>query len=232
MKLVCLIVVSCHLNVIHSRVDIQPSEADRINHIGLLKPGLRLDPRVRCLFLKIVLKLLFEKSQVIVQSDSVSCQSQRCDGIKETCRQTSKSAVSKRRLRLNLFNFADIFSVFLKHFFYFLVDSQVDHIVGKKFSDQELCRNIVKLLLAVCALFFCRHFLYRRKKRAIDLFIRCIRNCLSKIVFYFFLNTHGRSPFIIPTFVHMSLSALSQFTPDRRPMRTRRADALQSRTPC
>ena len=38
MELICLIVVSCHFNVIHSRIDIKSFKLHRIYRVGLLEP--------------------------------------------------------------------------------------------------------------------------------------------------------------------------------------------------
>ena len=76
-----------------------------------------------------VFKLLFEQAEVIIQSDPVSGQSECCDRIKKTCRQSPKPSVSKRWLRLNLLDLTYIFSVLKEHFFYFIINTEIDHIV-------------------------------------------------------------------------------------------------------
>ena len=86
-----------------------------------------------------IFKLLLKQAEMVVQTDSVTCQSECCDRIKETCRKTSESAVSERRLRLCLFDLADVLSVLLQHLFYFLINTEIDHVVREQFSDQELC---------------------------------------------------------------------------------------------
>ncbi len=60
--------------------------------------------------LKVVLKNLFEKSQMIVQSDTFSRKSKCCDGIQEAGCQSAKSTVSKRWLRLNGLNLSKGFA--------------------------------------------------------------------------------------------------------------------------
>ena len=45
------------------------------------KPAYILDPWVWSLFLFVIFKYLFEQSKVIVQSDSVSFQTECCNGI-------------------------------------------------------------------------------------------------------------------------------------------------------
>ena len=196
MEFICQVIVSCHLDVIHSCIDIQTSELNRINRVRFLQPGFLFDPRVRGLFLKMILKLLFEESQMVVQADTVSGKPQGCDRIKETCSQTSESAVSEGRLRLDLFDPADVFAVLLEHLLHFLIDAEVDHVVGEQFSDQELCRNVIKFFPAVLVFFACCHFLYKGKQAVIDLSVGCLCNRFAEICLYFFLNVHGsRSPF-------------------------------------
>ena len=140
-----------------------------------------------------ILKLLFEESQMVVQADTVSGKPQGCDRIKETCGQTSESAVSEGRLRLDLFDLTDIFAVLLEHLLHFLIDAEIDHVVGEQFSDQELCRNVIELLLAVLVFLACCHFLYEGKQAVIDLSVGCLCNRFAEICLYFFLNVHGSS---------------------------------------
>ena len=140
-----------------------------------------------------ILKLLFEESQMVVQADTVSGKPQGCDRIKETCSQTSESAVSEGRLRLDLFDLTDIFAVLLEHLLHFLIDAEVDHVVGEQFSDQELCRNVIELLLAVLVFLACCHFLHEGKQAVIDLSVGCLCNRFAEICLYFFLNVHGSS---------------------------------------
>ena len=108
---------------------------------------------------------------MIVQADAVSRKTERCDRVEEACRKTSQAAVSKRRFRLDLFDLHNIFSVCLQKILHLFINAKVDHIVGKKFSDKKLCRDIVKFFLAVCTFLFGSHILHDRQKRIINLFV-------------------------------------------------------------
>ena len=174
MELVGLVVVACNLNIIHSCIDFQPFKLNRICNIRLFQPGSLFNPWIRRLFLQIVLKYLFKQSQMIVQTDSVAGQSQCSDRIKETCSQTSQSSVSKRRLRLDSLNFTDILSVLLQDILYFSVNSEIDHIIGKKLSNKKFCRDIINFFLAVCAFLLSRHLLNNIQKSVINFLIFCL----------------------------------------------------------
>ena len=109
-----------------------------------------------------VLKHLPEQAEMIVQSDTVSWKPQCSDRIQETGCQASQTPVSKGRLQFQFFNLAQLLAVFFQDFLHFLIQSQIDQIVGQQFSDQELCGNIVKLLISLVfrkflGLFFCKN---------------------------------------------------------------------------
>lgn len=93
-----------------------------------------------------ILKYLLKKSQMIVQSDSVSGQPQRSDGIQKAGGQTSQPAVSQGRFRLKLFNLAQILSVILQNLLYFSINPEVNQIVGEQLSDQKFRRNVINFL--------------------------------------------------------------------------------------
>ena len=139
MQLIRLVVISCHLNVIHTGIDLQTFKLHRINDVCLFQPGLLPDPRIRRFLLNMILKFLFEKSQVIIQTDAVARKPQCSDRIQKTCGKSSKPSVSEGRLCLCFLNLADVFSVLFQHLFYFLIDAQIDHIVGQQLPDQKLC---------------------------------------------------------------------------------------------
>ena len=96
-----------------------------------------------------ILKLLFEKSEVIIKSDSFSRKSQSCDGIQEASCQTTKSAVSERWLRLDLLDHGKLFTVLFKIFCNFIINTQIDQVVGEQFTDEKLCGNIINFLFSV-----------------------------------------------------------------------------------
>ena len=96
-----------------------------------------------------VLKHLPEQAEVIVQSDTVSRKSQRGDRIQETGCQTAQTPVSKGRFQLQFFDLAQLLSMFFQDLLHFLIQSQIDQIVGQQFSDKEFCRNVIKFLISL-----------------------------------------------------------------------------------
>ena len=76
---------------------------------------------------------------MIIQADTVSGKAQACDGIQETCRESSKSAVAKRRFRLDLLDTAKLPALLPEYCLELLIDAEVDQVVGQQLSDQELC---------------------------------------------------------------------------------------------
>ena len=63
---------------------------------------------------------------MIFQSDTVTMQSKGCNRVEKTRRQSSKTAVAKGRLMFDLFDFANVFSIFCKLLSDILIDTQVD----------------------------------------------------------------------------------------------------------
>ena len=119
-----------------------------------------------------IVQYLMKQAIVIVQSDSLARQSERCNGIQEARCQSAKSAVSKRRLRLRLLNLRKISSVLCQNLIHSVIDLQIDQIVGKKLSDQEFCGNIIDLLLAGVSLGDGQKTLAIIKNGVIKLFVR------------------------------------------------------------
>ena len=189
------VMVACHFDIVHSRSDLQAAEFHGIGHVSPVQPGLIFDPGVRRLLLEVILKYLLKKSQMIVQSDSVSGQAQRSDGIQEAGGQTSQSAVSQRGFRLKLFNLAQILSVILQNLLYFSINPEVNQIVGEQLSDQKFRRNVINFLFSIHPFSACRHFLNKGQECGIEFSVFSLRDRLSKGMFQFLLNIHGKSPF-------------------------------------
>ena len=95
MQPVGLIVIAGHLDIIHSRLHIKTVKRYRVGHIGLFQPGFFFDPRIRHFFLKMIVKFLLEKSQMIVKSDAVTGKSQGSDRIQEAGCQPAQAALSQ-----------------------------------------------------------------------------------------------------------------------------------------
>ena len=129
MKLVGPVFITCHFNIVHSGLQCQSPEGNRIRDIGFHKPALIFDPWIRSFLLQPVFKFLLEQPQVIIQPDPVAAHSQRGNRIQKARRKTTQSAVSERRLRLQLFDLAEVLSVFRKDIPRFLIDPQIDHVV-------------------------------------------------------------------------------------------------------
>ena len=191
MKLVGPVFITCHFNIVHSGLKRQSPEGNWIRDIGFHKPAPVFNPRIRSFLLQPVFKFLLEQPQVIIQPDPVAAHSQRSDGIQKARRKTAQTAVSKGRLRLQLFDLAEVFTVFRKDIPHFLIDPQIDHIVRQQLSDQKFCGNIVDLFLFLwCFLFFCK-LLYRLQERAEDFFIGYFCNSLTQMFLQCFLYAHS-----------------------------------------
>ena len=72
---------------------------------------------------------------MIVKTDSFSGKSERCDGIKEACCQSSQSAIAKGRLRLDLFDYGKLLSVFLKNLTHLVINAEIDQIVAEELTN-------------------------------------------------------------------------------------------------
>ena len=103
--------------------------------------------------LKIVFKNLFEKSEMVIQTNTFSRKSKCCNRIQKTCSQTSKTTISKRWFWLNGLNFCKRFAIFFQKFCNLIVDSKIDQIVGKKFTNEKFGRNIVNFFLTIVIAF-------------------------------------------------------------------------------
>ena len=102
---------------------------------GLHFPAGLLQPRVRLCLLLMIHKLLAEQSQVIVQSDTAAVQIQRRDGIQEAGSQTAKSAISERRLLLDLLDGRDVLDVLLQKLSRLIEQSEIDQIVREQLTN-------------------------------------------------------------------------------------------------
>ena len=139
MQTVTAIVVTRYVDIIqgrmHREVFIRNCKGYRLSD----EPALICDPWIFYFFLFVVDQKLAEQTEVIIKADTVSRQSKCCDRIKEACCQTAKASVSKGRLHLHLLDLRQFSSVSSECFFYFLVHTKVDQVVGQQFSDQKLC---------------------------------------------------------------------------------------------
>ena len=94
-------------------------------------------PVIRNLYLISIFDFLFEHSVTVTDSTSVCRIVQCCKRIKETCCKTSKTAVSKSRIRLLVFNHVQINIHLFQCFFYIFICCHVDEVVSKCTSHKE-----------------------------------------------------------------------------------------------
>ena len=141
--------VSDDIHVVKARHYFLSAKINIKSRICLLKPTVFLYPVILLFNLEIILKHLLKKSKMIVESDSLPGKSESCYRIKEACGKPSETAVSQRRLRLILFDLGKIFAVFCQYIFYPVIDTKINKIIGKKFSDQKLHRDVVYFFLTV-----------------------------------------------------------------------------------
>ena len=95
-------------------------------------------PVVRNLHLISIFDFLFEHSITVTDSTSVCRIVQCCKRIKETCCKTSKTTISKSRIRLLVFNHVQINIHLFQCFFYFFICCHIDEVVAKCTSHKEL----------------------------------------------------------------------------------------------
>ena len=137
--------IAGHINIIqngmHRKVFKRNLEGDRLFH----QPALAGNPRILYFLLFVIHKHLAEQTKMVIQADAVAGKSQSRHRVQETCRQTSQSAVSKRRLQFHLLDLCQISSMLFQRFLHLVVQPKIDQIVGQQLSDQELCGNVVQL---------------------------------------------------------------------------------------
>ena len=128
-----------------------------VGDVGLFCPAVGGQPRIRLLILHAVFKGLMEQAEVIPQTHTVPGQIQSCQRIKETGGQTAQTAVAQRGFRLQFFNVGQALAGGGQCITGFIVQPQIDEVIGKQLADEELGADIVQLaagdrLNPVCAL--------------------------------------------------------------------------------
>ena len=201
-KLDRFVLIACNINIIQCGFQHKSLKRYIVGNSCICKPALRLDPRVRCLKLKMIFKLLFEKSEVIIKSDSFSRKSQSCNGIQEACCQTAKTAVSKSRISLLILQKVQVQSHFLESFLYLFICSQVDQVISKCTAHQEFHGHIVqnlRILFFHCLLGFQpvinNNIFYCIADCLINFLLGSIFQVLSVQHFYIFFHTVLKSFF-------------------------------------
>ena len=95
-----------------------------------------------------VFKRLLEQAAVISKAYAVRGKAERRKAVDKAGCQSSKAAVSKGRLVFELLQFCDVFAGLCQFRLHIVVNSEVDQVIAKKFSDQELRGNIIDFLLS------------------------------------------------------------------------------------
>ena len=114
-------------------------------------------PVIWNLYLISVFDLLFEHTITITDTTSICTVIQCCKRIQEACSQTSKTTISKCRIRFLIFDHVKIQTKFIQSFFDLFVCCQVDQVISKSTSHEELHGHIVnclRILLFICILCF------------------------------------------------------------------------------
>jgi len=96
-KLGGTVVVTAYINVIHAGQDSHTAKVDGVADVSLVEPAVFRNPRIRCFFLFVPVKYLFEETVVVIKTDTVAVQAESCNGIKEAGSKTAKTTVTKGR---------------------------------------------------------------------------------------------------------------------------------------
>ena len=120
-----------------------------------------------------------EQAKVIPQAYAIAGQTQRCERIQEAGSQTAQAAVAQRGFRLHLFNVRKALAGSSQCRPGFVVQAQVDEVVGQQLADKKFGADIVQLppgdrLHAVGAL-----LPYKLQQCQIQLLIGAVRQQLS-----------------------------------------------------
>ena len=117
----------------------------RVGGVGLFRPAVGSQPRVGLFVLHAVLKGLMEQTKMVPQTYAVAGQVQRCQRVEEAGSQTPQTAIAQRRLRLYLFNVGKALSGSSQRRPGFVVQPQIDEVVGQQLANKEFGANIVQL---------------------------------------------------------------------------------------
>ena len=119
---------------------------------------------------------------MVTEADSVSWKVQRRQTVQETGCQTAETAVAEAGFRFKFLDIRKRFSRFCKCGAYLVVKSEIDQVVGEKFSDQELCGNIVKAFFLLPSLHGLCFLMHQLQKSLVDFFIGSRGKVFSKKV--------------------------------------------------
>jgi hypothetical protein len=86
-----------------------------------------------------------EQTEVVPQTYAVAGQVQRCQRVEEAGSQTPQTTVAQRRLRLYLFNIGKALSRSSQCRPGFIVQPQIDEVVGQQLANEKFGADIVQL---------------------------------------------------------------------------------------
>ncbi len=109
------------------------------------RPAVGGEPRVGLFVLHAVLKGLAEQAEMIAQTYAVAGQIQRCQRVEEAGRQTAQTAVAQRGFRLHLFDIGKALAGGSQCIAGFIVQPQIDEVVGQQLADEKFGADIVQL---------------------------------------------------------------------------------------
>ena len=135
-------------------------------------------PVIRHFYLITVFDFLFEHTIAVTDTAAVCCITKCCQRVKEACSQTAKTAVSKCCIRFLVFDHVQVKAQLFQSFFYFFVLCQVDHVISKGTSHQELHGHIINHF----RVFFFVNFLGFHPV-VNDRILDCIGYCLKYLLF-------------------------------------------------
>ena len=136
-----------------------------------------LQPVIRNFFLETVLDLLLEHAVVITDSAAVCMVSASREGLHETCRESSETAVAERRIRLLILKCIQIETELFERIFYALVLTEVQKIVAECTPYQEFHGKVID---DFCAALF--ETLAGCHPVVNDLRLDNVRNCLIQFL--------------------------------------------------
>ena len=101
------------------------------------QPVLLSQPEVRnsCLF--VVFQNLLEKTEVVVQSYTITIETQGRNRVQEAGSQTAQASVTQRRLQLNFFYLDQVLASICQLLLHIIVKSKVDQVVRQEFTNQK-----------------------------------------------------------------------------------------------
>ena len=152
-----LAAVAGDVDLIHRGDELEVAALHFVVPVGASHPvgHAPLAPVIRARVLLVVLEGLLEQAAVVSKAHAVRGKAERREAVDETGREPAEAAVPERRLVLEFLEIRDVEAGLRQLRLHVVIKAEVDEVVGKEFSDQELRGNVVDFLLAaVVALVF------------------------------------------------------------------------------